>query len=72
MKPLEKLAVRFGFRPKMQKPQPAEPEVVRNAAKPVVGLFGLLTEDQKTMALNGTGGEDFGPSQYYLKGKSCA
>lgn len=72
MKPLEKLATRLGFRPKMQKPQPAEPEVLRNTSKPAVGLFALLSEEQKAKAKRGTGNEDFGPSDYSLKGKSCA
>jgi hypothetical protein len=72
MMQLSKLAASLGFRPKMQKPQPSEPEVLRNTRKPTVGLFGLLTDDQKTLALSGKGDESFGPDMYSLKGKNCA
>ena len=72
MRPLKKLAVSLGLRPKMKNNQPAEPEVLRNASKPAVGLFALLTDGQKALALNGKGNEDFGPDQYALNGKHCA
>lgn len=44
--------------------QPSAPDVVPNKPLPMVGLFALLTEDQKIKALSAGQDESFGPNEF--------
>ena len=63
MKKAEKFA-RRAFR--LEVKQPPEPEPLVCAPKPMVGLFSMLSDDQKRAALAFKGNHNFGASEHRL------
>ena len=57
----------FGFTGQVSDSRLAEPEVLPSKPLPMVGLFTLLTDEQKRLSLQHTGHENFGPDDLRLK-----
>ena len=51
-------------RVRLETVQPPPPEALRPKPRPMVGLYALLSEEQKKRALNFKGSETFGPDEF--------